>query len=71
MLKHLEGAAFDAAYAENEVQFHTELLTVIDIGLLPNARNPELREFLTQLKPAIRAHLAHAEQMRASLASGT
>ena len=68
ILRELEGAKFDSTYAANEVQYHTELLGALDV-LLANARTPELREFITQLKPAVSAHLAHSEQMRAALAS--
>jgi putative membrane protein len=70
MLRNLEGATFDATYAQNEIQFHTDLLLVIDEVLGPNTRTPELREFLVQFKPAMSAHLAHAEQMKASVAQG-
>jgi putative membrane protein len=70
MLRNLEGATFDAAYAQNEIQFHTDLLAIIDKVLGPNTRTPELREFLIQFKPAMSAHLGHAEQMKASVAQG-
>ena len=67
ILRELEGARFDSTYASNEIQYHRELLDAIDRVLLPSARNRELREFVTQLRPAVSAHLAHAEQMRAAL----
>jgi len=68
-LRELDGARFDSAYAANEVKYHSDFLTAINTALLPNAHNPELREFVSLLKPAVSAHLAHAEQMRASLAT--
>lgn len=67
VLRQLDGARFDSVYAANEVQYHAELLAAINSTLAPNARNPELREFVSLLKPAVSAHLAHAEQMRAAL----
>lgn len=67
-LRDLTGARFDSAYAANEITYHTELLGAIDKVLAPQARNAELREFVNNLKPAVSAHLAHAEQMRAGLA---
>jgi putative membrane protein len=70
ILRELEGAKFDSTYAANEVQYHQELLDAIDKVLLPNTRTPELREFVTQLRPAVSAHLAHAEQVKASVAAG-
>jgi putative membrane protein len=67
ILRELDGARFDSTYVANEIQYHMELLAAINDVLAPNARNPELREFVSVLKPAVSAHLAHAEQMRASL----
>jgi putative membrane protein len=69
ILRDLEGAKFDSTYAANEVQYHQELLAAIEAALVPNARNPELREFVMNLKPAVAAHLAHAEHLRATLAT--
>jgi putative membrane protein len=69
ILRELDGARFDSTYAANEIQYHTELLASINTVLAPNARNSELREFVSLLKPAVSAHLAHAEQMRAALAT--
>jgi putative membrane protein len=69
VLRELDGARFDSVYAANEVQYHAELLAAINTTLAPNARNSELREFVSLLKPAVSAHLAHAEQMRAALAT--
>ena len=67
VLRELEGAKFDSTYAANEIQYHTELLAALNTVLGPQARNSELREFVMNLKPAVTAHLAHAEQMRANL----
>jgi putative membrane protein len=69
ILRELDGARFDSTYAANEVQYHSELLYAINAVLVPNARNAELREFAGVLKPAVSAHLAHAEQMRAALST--
>jgi len=69
ILRELDGARFDSTYAANEVQYHSELLYAINAVLVPNARNPELREFANILKAAVSAHLAHAEQMRAALST--
>lgn len=67
VLRELSGAAFDSTYMTNEVDYHRELLATIDNMLTGSARAPELREFVTNLRPAVSAHLAHAEQVRASL----
>jgi putative membrane protein len=67
-LRDLEGARFDSAYAANEVAFHNEFLGLLDKTLVPNAHTLELREFVRNLRPAMSAHLGHAEEMRASVA---
>jgi putative membrane protein len=67
ILRELDGARFDSTYIANEVQYHTELLAAINTVLAPNARDSELREFVGSLRPAVSAHLAHAEQIRAAL----
>jgi putative membrane protein len=68
-LQRLTGRAFDAAYLDDDVLSHRELLDVIDRVLTPNARHRELREYLAALRPAVAAHLANAEQLRATLAA--
>ena len=69
ILRDLDGAKFDSTYAANEVQYHQELLAAIDKVLVPATRTPELRTFVVNLKPAVSAHLAHAEQIRATLSA--
>jgi putative membrane protein len=69
MLRQLDGHAFDAAYLMNEVTVHTKLLATIDNTLLPSARRPEMKNLLTSLRPAVAAHLAHAQELQTSLAS--
>ena len=67
VMRELEGAKFDSVYAANEVQYHTELLAALSNILGPQAKNAELREWVMNIKPAVTAHLAHAEQLRANL----
>lgn len=69
ILRELEGAKFDSTYIANEIQYHQELLDAISNVLVPSTRPGELREFVTNLRPAVSAHLAHAEQIRATLAA--
>ena len=66
-LRELTGYAFDSTYIENEVRYHTRFLASLDSVLLPRARNADLRALLTNVRPAIAAHLAHAEQVRANV----
>lgn len=67
ILRELSGAKFDSTYMANEVDYHRDLLGTIDNILLASVRADALREFVTNLRPAVSAHLAHAEQVRASL----
>jgi putative membrane protein len=65
--KALKGAAFDRAYADNEVAYHQQVLDAIDKVLIPNASNAELKSLLQKVRPAIAAHLEHAKMMASSL----
>jgi putative membrane protein len=65
--KALKGAAFDKAYADNEVAYHQQVLDAIDKVLIPNAQNAELKGLLEKVRPAIAAHLEHAKMMASSL----
>lgn len=69
LLRGAAAASVDSTYAQLEVDSHTELLQLIDQRLLPSARRAELREYLAAFRPAVRAHLAHAEQVKATLAA--
>ena len=69
ILRELQGTKFDSTYIANEIQYHQELLDAISGVLIPSAKAGELRDFVTSLRPAVSAHLAHAEQIRATLAS--
>lgn len=69
VLRELSGYAFDSTYIENEVSYHRKFLASVDGIMLPRARNAELRQLLESLRPALAAHLAHAEQVRANVLS--
>ena len=69
ILAGLSGRAFDTTYARIEVDYHRQLIGLIDQVLLPSASRREVREYLTALRPAVSAHLAHAEQVRAALSA--
>ena len=67
VLRELTGSRFDFTYTRNEMQYHTELLAVLDGAVIPGSRNAELKQFVVALRPAVKAHLAHAEQVLATL----
>lgn len=66
-LRDFEGAAFDSAYAANEVTYHTTVLGAIDAALIPSAQNAELKALLVAVRPAIEAHLGHARDLAAKV----
>lgn len=65
-LQTKSGAEFD----DNEVAYHRAVLQAIDETLIPNAKNAELKQMLVDVRPAIQAHLEHAQSIRRSLAAG-
>jgi putative membrane protein len=67
-MRPLTGLAFDSAYVANEVAYHRRLISMIDDVLLPRLDDGELRQQLTTMRPVLVAHLAHAEQLQATLA---
>lgn len=69
ILRELSGPAFDSTYIENEITYHRKFLAALDQELIPLARNAELRALLTNVRPAVAGHLAHAEQVRANVLS--
>jgi len=67
IMRELSGFAFDSTYIENEVSYHRKFLETLDTVMIPRARNSELRNLLVIIRPAVAAHLAHAEQVRAEV----
>ena len=66
MMRDLEGFAFDSSYAANEVTYHRGVLATIDDLLIPNAQNAEFRALLVAVRPAVAAHLEHAQTLAAT-----
>ena len=67
ILRELSGRAVDSTYIESEVRYHQKFLTALDQELIPFARNGELKALLSNVRPAVAGHLAHAEQVRADV----
>ena len=67
VMRELSGFAFDSTYIENEVSYHRRFLYNIDNALEPRAKNNDLKTLLSNIRPAVAAHLAHAEQVRANV----
>jgi putative membrane protein len=66
-LKRLNGAAFDKAYADNEVEYHKTVNGALESTLIPSASNPELKELLQTGLKIFQGHQQHAEQVAKSL----
>lgn len=71
-LRPLDGAAFDKAYVDHEVDYHevdyhVAVLDALDKLLIPSAANAELKALLLKVRPAIDAHLQHARHLQAEL----
>jgi putative membrane protein len=67
-LSKLSGAAFDRAYAENEVAFHKTVNGALKDTLIPNSQNAELKALLQTGLSLFTAHQQHAEHLSMSLA---
>jgi putative membrane protein len=66
-LSHLSGAAFDKAYAANEVAYHKTVNGALASTLIPNAKNGELKSLLETGLTLFKEHQAHAEQLAKGL----
>lgn len=63
----LEGAAFDKAYAENELGYHQTVNKVLSEAWLPNIKNAEVKEFFVKAAATFKIHEDHASKMVAGL----
>lgn len=66
-LSGLSGKEFDREYIANEVVYHKLVIDAVDKTLIPNAQNEELKATLVGVRPALVAHLEHAEKLQAEL----
>jgi putative membrane protein len=62
-MRALKGAAFDKAYAQNEVAFHQQVNTALQTTLIPSASNPELKDLLSTGLRIFQGHQQHAEHL--------
>ena len=69
-LGKLKGKAFDKEYIDHEVAYHKAVIAAVKDTLLPNAKNAELKQLLTDTGPTLEGHLKHAENVQAQLGSG-
>ncbi|HTA92508.1 MAG TPA: DUF4142 domain-containing protein [Polyangiaceae bacterium] len=70
-LKSSEGASFDKAYIDAQVDEHQKLLDALNDKLIPNVKNPDLRAYLNQILPHVAQHLKEAQEIQRALAAKT
>lgn len=66
-LNSYAGSEFDRQYMQSQIDVHQWVLTALDNSLIPGARNPELREQLTNMRANVAMHLQRARQIRDGL----
>ena len=66
-LAKLNGAAFDKAYAANEVAYHKTVNGALQQTLIPSASNAELKSLLETGLKIFQGHEQHAEHVAADL----
>jgi len=66
-LDKLSGAAFDKAYAANEVAYHKQVNSALETQLIPSSNNAELKSLLQTGLKIFQGHQQHAEHVAAEL----
>ncbi|MCR4470456.1 DUF4142 domain-containing protein [Burkholderia sp. SCN-KJ] len=66
-LNALDGAAFDRAYAANELSYHHTVNKIVGETWIPTVQNPDLKAFLSQALVTFRVHEEHAGHMVSAL----
>jgi len=66
-LDKLSGAAFDKAYAANEVAYHKQVNSALETQLIPSSNNAELKSLLQTGLKIFQGHQQHAEHVSAEL----
>jgi putative membrane protein len=66
-LSALDGAAFDKAYAQNEVAYHKTVNGALETTLIPSASNAELKDLLSTGLKIFQGHQQHAEHVAQDL----
>jgi putative membrane protein len=65
-LEAATGTTFDAMYVQSQVTMHKDALTIIDMNLLPGARDAQFRALLTSIRASVARHLAIAMALQAT-----
>jgi putative membrane protein len=66
-LRGADGAAFDTAYIDSQVDEHQKVLDTIDQKLLPAAKSEDLVNGLKKMRDTVESHLKEAKSIQAEL----
>ncbi len=66
-LESKEGEDFDKAYIDNEVSYHTAVISTIKDVLIPQTQNAELKDLLQSVMPLLEHHLEMAKTAQSNL----
>ncbi len=70
-LQALRGPAFDREYATNELAYHQQVNAALAQTLIPNAKNPQLKDLLQSAAPIFQEHEQHAQMLVDRMGSTT
>jgi putative membrane protein len=62
-LESLKGKEFDKAFLQHEVDFHKAVIDAVSTTLLPALQNAEVKDLVTKVAPAFKAHEDAAQNM--------
>jgi putative membrane protein len=69
MLKSKNGKAFNKAYINNEIKYHSAVISDVKNVLVPQAKNKQLKDLLIRAEPVFKEHLHHAKNVQNELSS--
>ncbi len=70
-LKASAAKDFDRAYVAAQIDGHQQVLDAINQQLLPNAKSPELKAYLEEIKPTVEQHLKEATELQQAVDAKT
>jgi putative membrane protein len=68
-LQAMRGREFDRAYVDAQVSAHSQALELLD-RIIPNLRNPDLKNDVQNARPRVEEHLREAERLQQELQAG-
>jgi putative membrane protein len=62
-LEGLSGKAFDRAFLQHEVDYHKAVIDAVNTTLMPALQNQEVKDLVTKVAPAFKAHEDKAQDL--------